>query len=90
MRKSVTAVLTLALLGAGAGYFYASPRLALAEIQQAAKNNDTDALAEKVDFPQLRAGVKTQLNTLIQGKIGRELGGNPFAAFGAAMATVAV
>lgn len=90
MRNAIIAVLMLALAGAGSTYFYFSPRLALAEIQKAAKNNDTATLAERVDFPRLRAGVKEQLDGLIQQKVARELGHNPFAAFGTAMATAAV
>lgn len=90
MRRTIIFILTLALLGGGAAYFYFSPRLAVAGIRAAAKGNDTDKLAERVDFPKLREGVKAQLNTLLRGKVDRELGKTPFAAFGAAMATVAV
>lgn len=90
MRNTLIALLTLILLGAGATYFYFSPRFAFDEIREAAKANDTEKLAERVDFPKLREGVKAQLNAQVAQKMSEELGDNPFAAFGAALATVAV
>lgn len=66
---------------------YASPYYALHQIKTAVAERNAAALASHVDFPALRASVKTQLEAAMAGSIQAATGGdNPFAAMGQAIA----
>jgi len=82
---AILAVLVaVALLGGGATYLYFTPQLALRAIERAARSGDTKALAERVDFPAVRASVKRQ----VVARIDQAAAANqsPLAAFGSALA----
>ncbi len=67
-------------------YVIAAPYITVHQIKQAAKDRDAEALSEHVDFPSVRESMKAQLNAKIMKDAGKELEGNPFAAFGLALA----
>jgi hypothetical protein len=69
-------LIALALLAAFA--YFASPYLAARELQAAARDLDSERLAKLVDFPAVRAGLKTDVNAkLTEGIKSRN---DPFAA----------
>jgi hypothetical protein len=74
----------LTLLGVGAVYLYFTPYFALEAIEQAARGGNTAALAERVDFPAVRASVKRQ----VVARIDQAAAANPhpLAAFGSSLA----
>ena len=57
---SLSAAVALAALAFG-GWYAASPRYTLHSMQQAALRGDADGFSEHVDFPELRASLKTQI-----------------------------
>ena len=84
--KKITLAATMAALVVAATA-YASPYYALRQIKTALAERNADALAAHVDFPALRASVKTQLEAgmarSIEATAGRD---NPFAALGQSIA----
>lgn len=67
---------------------YASPYYALHQIKAALAERNADALAEHVDFPALRASVKTQLEAGMARSIAATAGSdNPLAALGQSIAS---
>lgn len=55
--------LVLAIVFAGAGWWFGSPWWTLYQMKQAAQAHDVRALAAHVDFPALREDVSTQLRS---------------------------
>jgi hypothetical protein len=60
MRRWVPALLVLLLIAAG-GWLYGSPYLTVAELKRAADARDLDTISERIDYPSVRASLKTQL-----------------------------
>jgi hypothetical protein len=65
----------------------ASPLFALAELRSAARSHDRDRLEDLVDFPAVRADLKSQLSGAFLSQLQNDpsMKDNPFAAFGAAL-----
>jgi len=82
---AVSLLVALTLLGGGALYLYFTPHFALQEIEHAARGGDTAALAQRVDFPAVRASVKRQVVARIDRVAATNP--NPMAAFGSALAS---
>ena len=70
-------------------FVYTSPYLAIYQIRQALKNEDSAALAAYVDFPSVRQGIKDPLNTELVKKSPEHAQASEggFAAFGALLAS---
>lgn len=85
MKKAIV-VPVVALIVAIAAWYWMSPYFAVAELRNAAIKSDTAALNERVDFPLLRTDIKEQFSTMLAGRMSESLKGNPFAAFGMALA----
>lgn len=84
--KKIVVVPVVSLLIAIASWYWMSPYFAVAGLRNAAIKSDTAALNERVDFPLFRADIKEQFSTLLAGQMSENLKGNPFAAFGMALA----
>ncbi|AQZ96629.1 DUF2939 domain-containing protein [Halopseudomonas phragmitis] len=85
----------LAYLGVGlavvfAGYIYASPYLAVNSLKAATEARNAPEMSEYIDFPSVRQNLKEQMTASIMVEAGRELGDNPFAAMGMALATTMI
>jgi len=79
------AILLLALLLAGmAGWWLTAPRLAVVGLQSAALAGNSEAVADRVDFPALRASLKGQLRARLVAEARSEQG--PLAAIGTGLA----
>ncbi len=77
------ALLTLgAAVLAAAAYWYASPYLAIRQLQTAAQNGDAQAFNERVDYPRVRDSLKAQMSAMVADKVGKPDSSNPFAALG--------
>jgi hypothetical protein len=80
--KPVLAAILLAAL-ALAAYWYWSPFLVLRSMQAAAQAHDAQAFNDHVDYPRLRASLKTQLAAAMEEKMAAAgPADNPLAAFG--------
>lgn len=75
------------LLVALAGYVIAGPYLTVSEIKAGIVEKDSEKLSENIEFPTLRQNLKEQMNAAMMKNAATELKDNPFAAFGAALAT---
>ena len=85
--KKITIAAAVAVI-AVAATAYASPYNALHQIKTALAERNADALAGHVDFPALRASVKTQLEVSMARSIEATAGsGNPLAALGQSIAS---
>ena len=85
--KKITIAAAVAAI-AIAATAYASPYYALRQIKTALAERNADALAAHVDFPALRASVKTQLEASMARSIEATAGsGNPLAALGQSIAS---
>ncbi|MED5612886.1 DUF2939 domain-containing protein [Janthinobacterium sp. P210005] len=85
--KKITIAAAVAVI-AVAATAYASPYYTLHQIKTALAERNADALAAHVDFPALRASVKTQLEASMARSIEATAGsGNPLAALGQSIAS---
>ena len=82
-RSGFSSLLILAVLF-GAVWMYFTPYLAMNRLQKAAKEGDTEALNELVDFPALRESVKTNVRSAVENSVGRSH--NPLAVLGGILA----
>lgn len=73
------------ITAAGAGWYFASPPMAMASLRDAALEGDKDELAEIVDFPAVRDSIKSQFKAQMAAEMAKEET-NGFAALGAAFA----
>ena len=89
MKRALTAGAVGALLVLAATSF-ASPWWTLHTLRDAAARHDGAAVAEKVDFPALRASVKEQMQASLKRDMGNGDGGSPFAAAGTGLAMALV
>jgi hypothetical protein len=86
MKRWVSAFAAI-LLVAAAGWFWASPLIAMHALKASAQAGDRDALADEVDFPAVRESLKSQLKAAVVGKLAeRKDGSNAIAALGAMFA----
>ena len=84
--KKITIAAAVAVI-AVAATAYATPYYTLHQIKTALAERNADALAEHVDFPALRASVKTQLEASMARSIAATAGSdNPLAALGQSIA----
>src|SRR3546814_5083931 len=79
--------LVLAALIALVAWVAAGPWLAIDAVGDAIQANDSDALAERVDFPALRASLKRQLADRVVRAAGSEVQSSALGAFGLTIAT---
>ena len=79
----VGAVVAIALIGTIA----AGPYLTLNSIKKGLVNQDTEILADNIDFQSVRVDLKEQFNAMLNKKMASMDPNNPFAAFGAALAS---
>lgn len=77
-------IATIVLVIFLAGYF-GSPLLALHDLREAARTGDRDKLEQLVDFPQVRANLKSKIDAYVVSAIHSDpkMENNPFAALGA-------
>jgi hypothetical protein len=88
-----TRVLAAGAVGAllvAAATSFASPWWTLHDLQSAAARRDADAVAALVDFPALRASVKSQVQRSLDRNLGMAGSDNPLAKFGQALASTLV
>ncbi|WP_226412463.1 DUF2939 domain-containing protein [Synechococcus sp. MU1642] len=71
-------------------YAFASPWIALRDLTQAFKDQDTRKIEKLVDFPELREDIKITAKAAVTKSAAIELEGNPFAAMGIMMANAIV
>ena len=71
-------------------YAFASPWIALRDLTQAFKDQDTRKIEKYVDFPELREDIKITAKAAMMKSAAIELEGNPFAAMGIMMTNVIV
>lgn len=69
-----------------AGWYYATPYLAVRAMKAAADRGDAQALSAYVDYPSVRESLKSGLKARMAGAIVRESADNPLAAFGKMLA----
>jgi hypothetical protein len=75
-KRRVAGIATLLLLIALAGYWWASPLLAIRAMQVAAQRGDAEAFSEHVDYPSLRESLKGQLTALAAARLGAQAHGS--------------
>jgi len=80
MKKIVIAVFVLVL-----GYWIVSPYLTLMSLQADIEARDGESLAEKVDFPSVRASLKDQMNVMLTKQMASASNDDPWGAAGAAI-----
>ena len=64
-RRWIFIAASLVLVGAVAGWWYASPWLTLREMKEAAEARDAARLSRHIDYPALREDVKTDVRQMI-------------------------
>lgn len=69
--------------------FYFTPHWVISNMKKAADNKDADTLSEYVDYPSFKESLKANLNTIMVSEASK-MSDNPFAAFGAALATIII
>jgi hypothetical protein len=87
-------IVAIMLIGAvvAAGYYFASPLVALEALRSAAKSGDRDKLDRLVDFPVLRANLKSELSAKMLKAMQDDpsMRDNPWAGLGAVFAPAVV
>lgn len=87
--KTGTLVLFACLLTICSLWFYFTPHRAVGAMRSAAEAKNAAVLTEYVEYPALKASLKENIHSLFSpGNPSREKNTDPFAAIGAAMATV--
>jgi hypothetical protein len=72
MRRWLITLLVLVAL-AGGGWLWGSPYLTLLQLKKAADSRDLAAISAKIDYPAIRADLKTQLQDRLARKDGSAL-----------------
>jgi hypothetical protein len=85
-------LLPLLVVGAVAfgGWFYMTPYFAMKRLETAAKNGDTVALRELVDFPAVRQSLKDEAREAISGELGGRTGSGALGSLGGILAGTVV
>lgn len=78
---------TILILLALGGYIAAGPYLAYSAIRDAVETRDTAKLSRHVDFPQLRANLKLQLDDYLVRRAGADVQSSVFGAFAVRVAS---
>ena len=71
-------------------FIWLQPYLTVHQIRSAAKAGDAEELSELVNFPAVRESLRDQINAKVMANAKDKLEGNPFAAFGMALASTMV
>jgi hypothetical protein len=86
-KKTLIPFVSLGIISIFSAWFYFSPHLTVQRIQKAASETDTEEIAKHIDYPTLRESVKAQIQAQMQKEMAKQAqSGNPFAAFGMAVA----
>src|SRR5690554_6841423 len=88
-KRGLKGLIILGLLALLA-YLYATPYLTVSSLRAAAEARDAAAISDHVDYPALRQSLKDQLNSHMMVSMATEMDDNPFAAMGAALASMMV
>lgn len=88
MRKLLIFIVFIFLLAAG--FYAASPYVALHQIHNAAQQKDLQTLSGYIDFPKVQDSIKTQLKTELDSSIDHATEQNEFAMLGAMFAMTLV
>lgn len=83
MGKKIAIAATLVVL-AVAAFVLAQPLLTVKAIQQGLETQDQIVLEQRIDFPQVREGLKGQLSDVLDAQLKAQAANNPFAMLGAA------
>jgi hypothetical protein len=84
-KKGIIAVAVAGLLFGA--YAVATPYITLSQMKSAVDKQDSEAIAEYIDFPSVRASLKDQLNAVMAAEMSKQgMQDNPFAAVGVALA----
>lgn len=85
-RRTLVAVLAVLVAGVSAAYWWASPYLAVRRMVEAARAGDAGTLSRHIDYPRVRAGLKSQLIARLDASADEQPGErNPLAGWGRAM-----
>ncbi len=84
MKKWLIAALAAVLI-AGAGWYFASPALAMSGLRDAAMAGDKDELKERIDFPAVKESLKSQVKARMMAEAAKQKD-NPMAGLGAMFA----
>jgi len=68
MTRNKILLIAAALVGLAAGWYFASPRWTLWQMNDAAEARDSDRLAAYIDFPTLRETTKAQMKAQLMAK----------------------
>lgn len=93
MKNKNRTLLTIAILIIATGaatYSYLSPQLTLKDIQAAAETRNSERLRELIDFDAVKTNLKDDLNIQFAQSVSGKLKDNPFAGFGALLASAFV
>ncbi|MXO75766.1 DUF2939 domain-containing protein [Altererythrobacter aerius] len=87
-RNKVLVILaSIAVIGAAALWYFASPAYAMNQLKNAAQSGDSTQLEESIDFPKVRESLKTQLRAVMAREMAKpEIEDNPFGKIGAVIA----
>lgn len=85
MSKKIKLTSLLILLAVGVWLFF-TPHMAATSMKKAAEARDAEKLSTYVNFPSVKESLKSQLSAKLTADVAQKQNGNPFAAFGAAMA----
>jgi hypothetical protein len=79
--KKIGIAATIAVVIVGAGYYLASPYLAIQSIRRNFLEKNVDQLTKYIDYPALRENIKPQMGTIVLEYMKNDpsLDGNPFA-----------
>lgn len=83
-------VLVVLAISVGVAVFLASPWWSIAGLVQAVRAGDKYRTELYVDFARVRTSLREQINAQIGESVAKDMEGNPFAALGAMIGTVAV
>jgi hypothetical protein len=90
MMRTKWLVMAVLAIAAGVAVFLVSPWWSIAGLVQSVRAGDKYRTELYVDFPRVRASLREQLNAQIGESMAKDMQGNPFAALGAMIGTVAV
>lgn len=88
--RLAAAVAVVAVMLALAAAYVLSPWMAFQQLRSAARAHDSAKLERLVDFPQVRDGLKAQLNAQVSAAVSAKAQNNPFAALAGLLAPAVV
>lgn len=84
MKKALAVTLAIAVVMAVAAYWVAAPYVVMHQLLRAAQARDIETLDAHVDYPALRASLRSQVSSSLANKMG-DPKDNPIAALGSAI-----